>query len=149
MKGATCCIVVFFSLKDKKIFGSDKMRKLETLKKNYQFRNVLTKGKFFYGKQIIVYIRKNKIDRNRLGIAIHTKLAKAVKRNRLKRLIRENYRLVAKRLLPGNDIVFLWNKKIEYQEADFFQIQKDMEKVFRKAGILIGEENLYKNNSDL
>lgn len=134
-----------FSLKSKINFGSEKMRKIETLKKNYQFRNVLTKGKFFYGKQILVYIRKNKMDKNRLGIAIHTKLAKAVKRNRLKRLIRENYRILSKRIVLGNDIVFLWNKKVAYQEADFFQIQKDMEYVFKKAGILIGEKTMHKD----
>ena len=125
------------------------MKKIETLKKNYQFRNVLTKGQVFSGKQIIVYIRNNKVEKNRLGIAIHTKLAKAVKRNRLKRLIRENYRLISQRLLPGKDIVFLWNKKVDYQEADFFQIQKDMEKVFQKAGILSGEENMHKDTTIL
>ena len=125
------------------------MKKIETLKKNYQFRNVLTKGQVFSGKQIIVYIRNNKVEKNRLGIAIHTKLAKAVKRYRLKRLIRENYRLISQRLLPGKDIVFLWNKKVDYQEADFFQIQKDMEKVFQKAGILSGEENMHKDTTIL
>jgi len=125
------------------------MRKIETLKKNYQFRNVLTKGKFFYGKQILVYIRKNKIGKNRLGIAIHTKFAKAVKRNRLKRLIRENYRILSKRIVPGNDIVFLWNKKVEYQKADFFQIQKDMETIFQKAGIFIGEEIMHTDTTIL
>ena len=125
------------------------MKKIETLKKNYQFRNVLTKGQVFSGKQIIVYIRNNKVEKNRLGIAIHTKLAKAVKRNRLKRLIRENYRLISQRLLPGKDIVFLWNKKVDYQEADFFQIQKYMEKVFQKGGILSGEENMHKDTTIL
>jgi len=139
-----------FSLKKaKNNFGSEKMKKIETLKKNYQFRNVLGKGQFFYGKQIIVYVRKNKINKNRLGIAIHTKLAKAVKRNRLKRLIRENYRLLTKRLTLGNDIVFLWNKKVDYHEADFFQIQKDMENIFKRAGILIDEENMHMDTTIL
>ena len=69
------------------------MKKLETLKKNYEFRNVLSKGKFFCGKYITVYIKRNNIKRNVIGIAVNTKVAKAVKRNRIKRLIRENYRL--------------------------------------------------------
>ena len=36
------------------------MRKIKTLKKNYEFKNVLNKGKFYLGKQIIIYISKNK-----------------------------------------------------------------------------------------
>lgn len=123
-------------------FGSDKMRKMETLKKNYQFKKVLTKGTYFFGKQIVVYIRKNHLQKNRLGIALHTKLAKAVKRNRVKRLIRENYRLLSSRLQVGNDIVFLWNKKVELSEADFFVLQQDMQQIFKKAGIFIDEETV-------
>ena len=50
------------------------MRKIKTLKKNYEFKNVLNKGKFYLGKQIIIYISKNKVNENRIGIAISTKL---------------------------------------------------------------------------
>ena len=35
------------------------MRKIKTLKKNYEFKNVLSKGKFYIGKQISIYILKN------------------------------------------------------------------------------------------
>ena len=40
------------------------MKKIDTLKKNYEFKNVLTKGKFYSGKQIICYISKNKKNKN-------------------------------------------------------------------------------------
>ena len=83
------------------------MKSILTLKKNYEFKNVLDKGKVYYGNQIIVYINKNKKEKNILGIAINTKLCKANKRNKLKRLIRENYRLVNKFLKQGYNIVFL------------------------------------------
>ena len=32
------------------------MKKIKTLKKNYEFQNVLTKGKFYIGKQITIYV---------------------------------------------------------------------------------------------
>ena len=112
------------------------MRKIKTLKKNYEFKNVLNKGKFYLGKQIIIYVSKNKINENRIGIAISIKFCKVVKRNHLKRLIRENYRLIKSNLKQGYNIVFLWNKKADFHEADFFKIGNDMKSIFKKIGIL-------------
>ena len=65
------------------------MNEIETLKLNYEFKNVFNKGKYFIGKQVIVYIYKNKKKQNRIGIAISSKMFNAVKRNHIKRLIRE------------------------------------------------------------
>lgn len=112
------------------------MKKIKTLKKNYEFKNVLNKGKFYLGKQIIIYISKNEINENRIGIAISTKLCKATKRNRLKRLIRENYRLIKDNMKQGYNIVFLWNKKADFRDANFSIIEKDMKSIFNKLGIL-------------
>ena len=36
------------------------MKKIKTLKKNYEFKNVLSKGKFFVGKYVTIYIKNNK-----------------------------------------------------------------------------------------
>lgn len=113
------------------------MRKMNTLKKNYEFQNVLKKGKFYVGEQIIIYIHKNREEVNRFGIAISKKTCHAVKRNWIKRKIRENYRLLQSKLSSGYDIVFLWNKKAKVEEANFHIIQKDMEKLFKKAGIYL------------
>ena len=37
------------------------MKKIKTLKKNYEFKNVLSKGKFFVGKYVTIYIKNNKL----------------------------------------------------------------------------------------
>ena len=112
------------------------MKKMQTLKKNYEFENVLSKGKFYVGKQITIYINANKENKNIFGIAISRKLCKAVKRNWIKRKIRENYRLIQKDLKQGNNIVFLWNKKVPIEQADFYIIKEDMQSLFEKAGLL-------------
>ena len=53
---------------------------MKTLKKNYEFQNVLNKGKFYIGKQITIYIAENKQSTNRFGIAVSKKTCNAVKR---------------------------------------------------------------------
>ena len=112
------------------------MRKIKTLKKNYEFKNVMSKGKFFVGNQITIYITKNNQNDNIIGIAISSKTCNAVRRNRIKRLIRENYKLIKNDLETGNNIVFLWNKKDEVQNASFEIIKKDMYNILKKAKIL-------------
>lgn len=113
------------------------MKKTKMLKKNYEFKNVLSKGKYYSGDCIEAFVKKDTNQNiNFLGIAVSVKTAKAVKRNQIKRWIRENYTLIENRVKPGCRIVFLWKKKVSYEFANFENIKKDMEKILDKAGIL-------------
>lgn len=112
------------------------MKKLETLKKNYEFKRVLSKGKFYRGKFITIYLKKNMLNKNVIGIAVSSHVGKANKRNRIKRLIRENYRLNKDNLEKGYDIVFLWNKTASIEELNFFDIKHDMTNLFKRIGII-------------
>ncbi len=112
------------------------MRKIRTLKKNYEFKNVLCRGKFYIGKQVSIYVLKNNKKINVIGIAVSTKQCGAVQRNRIKRLIRENYRLIKDDLKQGYDIVFLWTKKGVAKEANYYVIQNDFNKLLKKANLL-------------
>lgn len=106
------------------------------LKKNYEFKNILSNGKYFSGKYIEIFVCKNDIDINMLGIAISKKIAKSVHRNRIKRLIKENYRLIEEKIKTGHNLVILWNKKISYKEATFKVVKIDMENIFKSIGML-------------
>lgn len=112
------------------------MKKKYTLIKNYEFKNVFNKGKFFSSKTIEIIIKENNRNYNRIGIAISSKICKAVKRNKIKRLIRENYRNNIENLKKGYDIVFLWNKKTPVEMAEYNEISKSMKKIFENAGII-------------
>ena len=122
------------------------MRRIKTLKKNYEFKNVLNKGKFCVGKQITVYFNKNKINENIIGIAINTKVGKAVKRNHIKRLIRECYYKNKNKLKYGYNIVFIWNKKVDVKQANYHIIKKDMQYIFKKFNLLKDEKDEKNNN---
>lgn len=118
------------------------MKKIKTIKLNYEFKNVFSRGKYYFGKQVITYIYKNKYDYNRLGIAINTKLCKAVKRNRIKRVIRACYNDINKsyNLKKGYDIVYIWNKKEKIDNLSYKIIYNDIIKTYKKVE-LINEEN--------
>ena len=109
------------------------MKKINTLKKNYEFKNVIKKGKYFVRKHIIIYLHKNNQDKNIIGIAISTKLCNAVKRNRIKRVIRESFYKEEKALKKGYNIVFLWNKKQPVENVEFQTVNKEMKEIFEEA----------------
>lgn len=111
------------------------MKKTKMLKKNYEFKNVLSKGKYYSGKNIEAFIKDNNKIYNLLGLAISVKVAKAVGRNKIKRLIRENYKLLEPEIENGKSIVFLWKKNIDVKNATFENIKADMNYIFDKAKI--------------
>lgn len=106
------------------------------LKKNYEFKEVLSRGKYYSGNCIEAFIKKSeKQEYNFLGIAISTKVGKAVRRNYIKRLIRESYRSLENSIKKGYRMVFLWKKKKDSKEASYEVIKKDIEKIFDKANL--------------
>lgn len=116
--------------------GEKIVKKTKMLKKNYEFKKVLSNGKFFYGKFINAVIMDNGKNLNYLGLALSSKLGKAVKRNRIKRLIRESYYFFENDIEIGKNIVFLWNKNVSAENINFFDIKTDMKNIFGKAKIL-------------
>ena len=118
------------------------MKKTTMLKKNYEFRAVLTKGKIFKKEVIEAFITKNNQKRNFLGIAISTKNGKAFQRNKAKRIIRECYNRLENQIIDGNSIVILMNKKYNIEEMTFNQVFKEMETILKDAQILKKEDEI-------
>ena len=111
------------------------MKKIKTLKLNYEFKNVFNKGKYYIGNQVIIYILKNKQEFNRLGVALNSKLCNAVKRNRIKRVIRAAYQKNIKNCMQGYDIVITWNKRADITDLSYLIILEDINKIFLNSGI--------------
>ena len=114
-----------------------------TLKKNYEFQKTLKKGKWYGGNLLNVYIVHNYKEKNYIGVAVGKKVSKSsVKRNRIRRLIKEAYRLNEEKIKNGLNIVIVWKTSCVFELANFYDIQKDLICCFKKADVLklINEE---------
>ena len=78
-----------------------------SLKENTSFRRLYQRGKTAGNRHLVIYCRRNGTHASRLGFTVSKKLGKAVVRNRVRRRLREIYRLQEAMLLPGYDIVIV------------------------------------------
>ncbi|SEN90796.1 ribonuclease P protein component [Peptostreptococcus russellii] len=102
------------------------------IKKDSDFRRVYQKGKSFADRNLVIYTMKNGKDRSRIGISISKKVGKANVRNKIRRYIKEAYRLnIDENVKPGLDIVFI--ARINSQNAEYKDIEKSIKYISRKA----------------
>lgn len=112
------------------------MKKTVMIKKNYEFRGILTRGVCARGFLLDIFVKKNNKNINELGIAVSKKAGNSVKRNKIKRLIKENYRILEEKLNVGNSMIILWKKKADFENFNFYDVKKDCENLFNRLNIL-------------
>ena len=96
----------------------------ESLKKNQDFRIVFNKGKSRANKHFVMYVLKNDTDKNYLGISVSKKVGNSVIRHKIKRLLKESYRLHENLFNSGLNIVIIARKGSE--ELDYYQVEKSL-----------------------
>lgn len=104
-----------------------------SLKLNHIFRR-LYRSDGQANSCLVLYARKNRTDTNRVGITVSKKLGKAVVRNRIRRRIREAYRLNEQKFLPGWDIVIVARSRAV--EVSFRKLTESLLALADRAGIL-------------
>jgi ribonuclease P protein component len=73
--------------------------KADRIRNSADYRKLSENGNRWHGRHFIIIYKKNQQSKSRLGITVSKKVGKAVTRNRIKRIIREYYRL-NRNLLP-------------------------------------------------
>lgn len=91
------------------------------LKKPAEFQRLFSKGKRAFSPSLTVLYSPTKLDKNVMGISIGKRHGKSVKRNRIKRLLREAFRTVEKDLKGKYSIVLLPKVSEEYSYHVFVQ----------------------------
>lgn len=97
------------------------MRFSESLKKNHQFQFVYKYGKSYANKYLVMYIKENGMEINRIGISVSKKVGNSVVRHRVTRLVRESYRLHEAIFNSGLDIVIVARQSaasVGYEEIE-------------------------------
>jgi len=100
------------------------MKFSESLKKNEDFQKVYSERRSKSDQNLIVYVRKNGMDINRLGISINKKKGNSVVRHHFTRLVREAYRLHEEMFINGLDIVVV--ARIPAKGMDFHQVESSL-----------------------
>ncbi len=109
--------------------------KKNRLKKKKDFDKVLKEGKSFKEKALVLKVRKNNIKINRFGFVVSKKVSKkAVKRNQIKRRLREIVRKKTKDYKKSFDLVFIALPGLELMK--FPEIKEVTQNLLKKSKIL-------------
>ena len=113
------------------------MKFSSSLKLNHIFRRLYASSGSANGLMVL-YARKNRTGTNRVGITVSKKLGHAVVRNRVRRRLREVYRLNEALFRPGWDIVVVARSRAI--DAKFKELTGAYLSLARKAGILLDKQ---------
>ena len=105
-----------------------------TVKENYEFRRIYRKGKSAVSPQLVIYCQRNRRGHSRLGVSVSTKLGCSVVRNRVRRRIREIYRLNKAKMLPGYDLIVV--ARVRAVETDYQKLDRTYLRLLEQLDLL-------------
>jgi ribonuclease P protein component len=97
------------------------MQRQIKLKRNEDFARLRREGRAYRSPLFLMNAVANTVGHNRYGFVTGKRLGKAVRRNRVRRLIREAVRLFHPRLRAGYDVVFIAHPPAVGQPFDVIQ----------------------------
>ena len=111
------------------------MTNFESIKENRAFQRAYARGRYYVGPVLVTYVIKNRSKTLRVGITTGKKVGNAVRRNRSRRVIREAFREVADKVVPGFDLIFVARAKTPFVKCG--DVRRAMEQHLKNAGLLL------------
>ena len=112
-----------------------KFNNTDGIKKDSDFRRIYQKSKSFADRNLVIYYMNNNVGKSRIGISISKKVGKANVRNRIRRYIKESYRLnIDSKIKRGYDIVFI--ARVNSSNSDYKAIEKSIKYITKKANVI-------------
>ncbi|WHH57250.1 ribonuclease P protein component [Petroclostridium sp. X23] len=105
-----------------------------SLNENRTFKRIYAKGNSIANNLLVIYFIANGLNINRLGITVNKKIGKAVARNRVRRLIKESYRLKESTIKEGYDIIFV--ARVRSREASYREVSGAMHNLLKRVDLI-------------
>ena len=115
------------------------LKRINRLKKRYQFNYVYKSGEHFSGEHMVLYVASSKTKNIKVGLAVTKKVGHAVVRNKVRRRLREIIKKQVPNLKQNNNIIVVARDNIT--EASFEKLSNEFLKLIKKAN-LINEETI-------
>ncbi len=110
------------------------MKHTVSIKENHLFQRLYSRGKSAASPSLVLYVRRSGRRGNRLGITVSTKVGKAVVRNRVRRRLKEIYRLHERELILGVDLVLV--ARVRAAQVRYWALERDFLRAADKLGIV-------------
>ncbi|MBQ9486741.1 MAG: ribonuclease P protein component [Selenomonadaceae bacterium] len=119
------------------------LNKSEILRDKRDFNDVYSKGRSYVSKNIIIHVLDDERHNGKVGFAAGKKLGGAVIRNRVKRLLRETYRLCKKNLRTDRALIIMGRKNLVNAKVDV--AIKSFCELCKKANLMRNAEGAMRN----
>lgn len=110
------------------------MNKLDRLRSNMEFKKVYNNGRNYWNRNLVLYVRKNNTDNTRVGYSITKKIGNSVTRNKIRRRMKEIYRLNYINLKKGYDLIFIPKKNIV--DISYNELESAMLHILKISSVL-------------
>ncbi len=114
------------------------MLKKDILRRKDDFSSIYKKGKSIGESYTVLFYKKNGLSYNRIAFLASKKVGNSVKRNRARRLMRENYRFLKDDIRQGYDLIFIARKTINGKKS--YDVKKSMEDSVSRARLSKSKE---------
>lgn len=129
------------------------LEKQQRIKREAEFKKIMKQGKSYADKYLVMYVLQKSSEMNlltspsikvaqraesrlcRLGLSVNRRIGKAVIRNRIKRWMREVFRLNQWRLENMTEIILIARPSAK-EVADYFEMEKRIINLWGRAKIV-------------
>lgn len=110
------------------------MDKIYRLRSNMEFKKVYSGGKNYWNRNLVLYVKKNDIGNTRVGYSITKKIGNAVTRNKIRRRMKEIYRLNFNGVKDNYDLILIPKKNIV--DISYKELENAMLHILKLSGVL-------------